>query len=172
MELEWRLFWSLCSRGQEWAVNSTVHYVVQGSRLSCGMRALTTTPVRTSGVTSVSLRCTRWDGAHQAANPLYLRKVRRVPNLFTILFLNVCDLWWWLLLIFLWSPLQPYSISTLTGKPFLWSVSLELKHCHLTLIPRWDPQMPHQFNYALFDGHCQYLRASSSCYFLFYLCLF
>lgn len=30
--------------------------------------------------------------------------------------------------------LQAYNISTLTGKRFLWSASLELKHCHLTLM--------------------------------------
>lgn len=66
----------------------------QGSRLSCGMRALITTAVRTSGVTSVSLRYTRWDGVLLVANPSYLRKVSPVPNFFTVLLLNASFLGW------------------------------------------------------------------------------
>lgn len=67
---------------------SVSFYFPQGSRLSCGMRALTTTAVRTSGVISVSLRYTRWDGALLMANPSYLQKVSLVPNAFTVFVLN------------------------------------------------------------------------------------
>lgn len=45
------------------------------------MRALTTTAVKTSGVISVSLRCTRWDGALLVANLLYLQKVSLITNI-------------------------------------------------------------------------------------------
>lgn len=54
--------------------------VLQGSRLSCGTRALTLTAVRTSGVISVSLRFTRLDGALLVANLLYLQKVSLKSN--------------------------------------------------------------------------------------------
>lgn len=47
----------------------------QGSRLSWGMKALTMTPAKTSGVTYVSLKCTLSAGVLQAANPSYLQKV-------------------------------------------------------------------------------------------------
>lgn len=52
-----------------------VFCAVQALRLCCGMKALMATTAKTSGVTSVSQRCTQWDGALPAANPLYLLKV-------------------------------------------------------------------------------------------------
>lgn len=52
----------------------------QGSRLSCGMKALTMTTAKTSGVIYVSPRCTPWAGVLQAANPSYLQKVSHPPT--------------------------------------------------------------------------------------------
>lgn len=66
-----RLDLYLCSSRSEVVFSVTL----QGSRHSSGMRALTLTVVKTSGVICVSLRCTQWAGARQATNPLYLLKV-------------------------------------------------------------------------------------------------
>lgn len=109
----------------------------QGSRLSWGMKALTMTPAKTSGVTSVSLKCTLSVGVLQAANPSYLQKVSPAESQCCVRELGFCC---WPSLCFLLAGIQhkysnwkAFLVKRLTGAKtlppdFSTKVGLENKH--------------------------------------------